>query len=420
MVKLLHFADAHIDLARQGRHDADTGLPLRVMDFLESLDTIVDAAISERVDLVIFAGDAYRDRTPAPTYQREWGKRIMRLSAAGIQTLLVLGNHDLSPAIGRAHALQEFETLQVPNIHVISKPCLLSPEQLNRLPVQVIGIPWLNRSGLAAALASGNEAAQNLEFGLEGNLTAVIGGFLEKLDPQFPAVLAAHVTVQGAVYGNERSVMLGRDFILPGSLVRDRCLDYVALGHIHKAQNLNPQGYPAVIYPGSIERVDFGEVNDHKTFVIAALKKGRTTFEQRDLPGRKFIDKSVTVTDKDQAQQQITKAMPSEKEIQDAIFRLVIHYPYDWEALIDEPAIRRKAENAFEFHLIRRPRIQARLRLPKDKTITSMTPLELLEQYWKVIGNHYTEDDEKVLNQMAAEIMHFVESGGITEDSAQG
>jgi DNA repair protein SbcD/Mre11 len=83
-MRLLHFADAHIDMANYGRHDPETGLPLRVLDFLKSLDTIVDAAISERVDMVIFAGDAYKDRSPAPTFQREWGKRIIRLSQAKI------------------------------------------------------------------------------------------------------------------------------------------------------------------------------------------------------------------------------------------------------------------------------------------------------------------------------------------------
>ena len=113
-MKLLHFADAHIDMANYGRHDPETGLPLRVLDFLKSLDTIVNTAIHEKVDMVIFAGDAYKDRSPAPTFQREWGRRIIRLSQARIPTLLLVGNHDLSPAIGRAHAIQEFDTLQVP------------------------------------------------------------------------------------------------------------------------------------------------------------------------------------------------------------------------------------------------------------------------------------------------------------------
>jgi len=58
MLKILHFADAHIDMANYGRHDAVTGLPLRVIDFLKSLDAIVNTAIVEKVDRVLFAGDA--------------------------------------------------------------------------------------------------------------------------------------------------------------------------------------------------------------------------------------------------------------------------------------------------------------------------------------------------------------------------
>src|SRR5512144_2015465 len=140
MVRILHFADAHIDMANYGRHDPNSGLPLRVMDFLKSLDTIIDTAIDEKVDLVLFAGDAYRDRSPAPTFQREWGRRIMRLSRAGIPTLLLVGNHDLSPSLGRAHAIEEFSTLDVPHVRVLDKPVFLRPDDLYGLPLQVIAM----------------------------------------------------------------------------------------------------------------------------------------------------------------------------------------------------------------------------------------------------------------------------------------
>ena len=133
-MKLLHFSDAHIDMANYGRHDPQTGLPLRVLDFLKSLDTIVDTAISEKVDMVIFSGDAYKDRSPAPTFQREWGRRIMRLSQAQIPTLLLIGNHDVSPSIGRAHALQEFKTLQVPFVKILDQPCFLKSDELGSCP----------------------------------------------------------------------------------------------------------------------------------------------------------------------------------------------------------------------------------------------------------------------------------------------
>lgn len=415
MIKLLHFADAHIDLARQGRRDPETGLPVRVLDFLRALDRIVDTAVSEKIDLVIFAGDAYRDRTPAPTYQREWGKRMMRLSEAGIQTLLVVGNHDVSPAAGRAHTLQEFDTLQVPHIHVISKPCLLTPDELNGLQIQVIGIPWLNRSGLAAAFADTDAAADEINIQLESQITRIIEEFIKDLDPVLPAVLTSHISVQGASYGNERSVMLGKDLVLTASLIKDKRLDYVALGHIHKAQNLNPEGQPPVIYPGSIERVDFGEIEDEKTFVIAEIEKGMPTkFKWMKLEGRPFISRSVTIDDPESVQVQIMKAIPAPDVIRDAMFRLILTYPRDWEAMIDEAAIRRAAEPAFEFHLIRRPLSSSRLRLPGDMEITNLSPGKLLELYWKTVASDTNDLD--VLNELAGEIIQSVETGADISD----
>ena len=144
-LRVLHFADAHIDIANYGRHDPETGLPLRVVDFLRALDQIVETAVSQQVDLVIFAGDAYKDRNPQPTFQRAWGERMMRLSQAKIPTVLLVGNHDVSPAAGRAHTLHEFDTLAVPHIYVADKPRLLGPDKLG-IPAQIITLPWLSRS----------------------------------------------------------------------------------------------------------------------------------------------------------------------------------------------------------------------------------------------------------------------------------
>jgi len=281
MLKILHFADAHIDIANRGKHDPDNGFAVRILDFIKALDTIVDAAIEERVDLVIFAGDAYKDRTPVPTFQREWGKRIMRLSNAGIPTLLLVGNHDLSPSSGRAHALQEYETLSVPHVWVASKPCLLKPQDLDGLPVQILALPWVSRSGLMAALEMSAIDPGEVYSALEERLTQLVHLWLdEKIDPTLPVILTAHASVQGAIFGGERSVMLGNDLVLPGSLVRDPRLDYVALGHIHKPQNLDPEGHHPIIYPGSIERVDFGEAEDDKFYIIATVEKdGKTKVE---------------------------------------------------------------------------------------------------------------------------------------------
>ncbi|RPJ44982.1 MAG: exonuclease SbcCD subunit D, partial [Chloroflexi bacterium] len=221
MTRILHFADAHIDIANYGRHDPQSGLPLRTQDFLKSLDAIVAAAIEERVDLVLFAGDAYKDRTPVPTFQREWGRRIVRLSQAGIPTLLLIGNHDISPAIGRAHAMQEFETIPVPHVRVLSKPGFLGPNELEGLPLQLISLPWVSRSSLMAMLELNGAEPGKIYEELEARIVQLVNLWMEeRRDPALPVVLTAHASVQGAVYGGERAVMLGSDLVLPGSLVR--------------------------------------------------------------------------------------------------------------------------------------------------------------------------------------------------------
>lgn len=405
-LKILHFADAHIDMANFGRHDPESGLPVRVMDFLKSLDEIVDTAIDEKVDMVLFAGDAYKDRNPAPTFQRAWGRRIMRLSRAGIPTLLLVGNHDLSPSLGRAHALEEYATLEVPHIHVLDEPSYLGPDDLEGLPLQVIALPWLTRSKMMAQLNISAADPTKIYEELEERLTELVNHYLEdKVDPDLPTILAAHASVQGAVYGGERTVMLGADLVLSGSLVKDTRLDYVALGHIHKAQNLNENAHPPVIYPGSIERVDFGEAHDDKFFVIVKLEKGNAEVDWRQLKGiRPFIDiPPIKLDSQENINQRIQEALPKPEKLEGAILRLTLEYPREWEALIDDAALREMTANTFEFHLVKRPQMDTRIRIPEDQQVSELSPYDLLDLYWK--SAHVEKEARQSLTQLAKEII---------------
>jgi DNA repair protein SbcD/Mre11 len=403
MPTILHFADAHIDMANHGRHDPQSGLPVRVVDYLKSLDTIIEAAINEKVDLVIFAGDAYKDRSPAPTFQREWGRRIMRLSHAAIPTLLLIGNHDLSPALGRAHALESFDTLEVPYVRVLDRPAFLGPGELFDLPLQVLALPWISRTGYLAQLESPAPDLGEVYTEIEDLLTNLIQEWLEEANLLLPTVLTAHASVAGASYGGERTVMLGSDLVLPGSLVKDPRLDYVALGHIHKPQDLNPDNHPPVIYPGSIERVDWGECNDDKFFIVAHVERGQTKVEWRKLTGiRPFIDRRLRLESQENVSDSLRAALPPPGELEGAIVRLTLEYPRDWEALIDEAALQEHSARAFEFHLVRRPMMKTRIRLPEDQAIGSLTPLELLDLFWR---DKISDEDSPVLLKLAGEVI---------------
>ncbi len=414
-MRILHFADAHIDMANYGRHDPASGLPLRVLDFLKSLDTIVNTAIEERVDLVLFAGDAYKDRTPAPTFQREWGKRIMRLSQARVFTLLLIGNHDVSPAYGRAHAIQEFDTLQVPFVRVIDRPSFLGPDDLWGMPLQVIAIPWIARSGLMAYFELSAEKPEEIYQSLEERIAALVEEWLERADPTLPIVFTAHASVEGAAYGAERLVMLGNDFTLSGGLVKNPRFNYVALGHIHKPQDVNQGQQPPVVYPGSIERIDFGEAQEERCFVIAHIAAGQPTrLEWRPLQTRPFVDRRVRLQPGDAVTETLLASLPSSEALEGAIVRLVIEYPRTMDALIDDAALRRHAERAFEFHLVKRPQIEARVRLPHDQTtMNTLTPLELLELYWRATN----VEDAEALQALARQLLSDEETPPITRSN---
>ncbi len=97
-------------------------------------------------------------------------------------------------------------------------------------------------------------------------------------------------------------------------------------------------------------------------------------------------------------------ALPAQDDLRDAVVRLTVTYPRDWETDIDESAVRRHAEPAFEFHFLRRPQMEARLRLPEGQLASSMDHTQLLETYWKTLDIENAEQ----LNLLAMEIMHEV------------
>lgn len=385
-LRVLHFADAHIDIANYGRHDPETGLPLRVVDFLRALDQIVETAVSQQVDLVIFAGDAYKDRNPQPTFQRAWGQRMMRLSTAKIPTVLLVGNHDVSPAAGRAHTLHEFNTLAVPYIHVADKMRLLGPDQLG-VPVQIITIPWVSRSQFMTRQDATGQSEQDVLTDIEEQVTYIVERFIQQADPTLPLILTAHASVQGAKYGSERTVMLGHELVLGGNLVNNPRLDYVALGHIHKHQCLTAVNqHPPVVYPGSIERIDFGEARETKGFVLAEISRGHTSWEFIKLKTRRFLDFKPETRNADNFMSDIMAQLPDPNGVTDAICRVQLRYPRDWEPLLDERAIADHFSRALSIQIQKHYDVEKRTRLGDTAAVESLTPEQLLETYWQTIN----------------------------------
>jgi exonuclease SbcD len=327
----------------------------------------------------------------------------MRLSRANIPTLLLIGNHDIAPAEYRAHTLQEFETLSVPHIYVADDLRLWGPAELG-VAAQVITIPWVTRSRFLARHdmtgKSGEQVMDEIAERIQLSLQAVLES---QIDPALPVILTAHASVHGARYGSERQVMLGQDLTLSSGLVTDPRLDYVALGHIHKHQVLNDQ--PPVVYAGSIERIDFGEAGEKKGYVLAEVERGRTTFRFVPLNIRPFIDKPISITDPERFMETVMADLPARDKITGAICRLRIEFPQQYEPLLDEKAIRDYFDDAFDLRLIKHRLGEDRSRLPKDMTIESLSPLDLLTIFWRT--KHKDRAEIATLLELASEVLGF-------------
>ncbi len=381
MIRVLHFADLHLGIENYGRLDPQTGLSTRLMDFLRAFDSLVDFAAREGVDLVVFAGDAFKTRDPSPTHQREFACRIHRLAhALRIPTFLLVGNHDLPNVAEHAHAIEIFQTLNVENVWVARRPAVYRIDT-RRGTLQIVALPWVTRSALLAREEFKNlsldEIHQLMLSKLE-NLVQGPAGLISQLDPALPTILVAHGTVQGAVYGSERNIMLGRDLALPLGLVRHPAFDYVALGHIHKHQCLAED--PPVVYCGSLERIDFGEAEESKGFVLVDLDKEKAHWRFVPVDARRFVTIHVRA-DGENPTQQVLDAIAAHP-IQGAVVRLMIRTTPQANPRLDDTAIRRALAPAFHIAAIAREvERPLRLRLGSQESIEALTPLQLLERY---------------------------------------
>ena len=381
-MKILHFADLHLGVERYGRIDPATGLSTRLGDFLAALDELVDYALDNSVDLVLFCGDAYRSRDPSQTHQREFARRMGRLAAHGIAVFLLVGNHDLPNAAGRANSVEIFDTLEVHNIYVGAQPGTYLVNTRSG-DVQVIALPWARRSELLARDDVKNLTAEQVNQKLRRTLTDILNQEIESLDRSLPALVAGHFSVSTARAGSERNMLLGQDYFLEHSVLARPELDYIALGHIHRRQELS--AIPPIVYSGSLQRVDFGDEDDDKGFYSLELDASRPaggrviSCDFRKVNARRFL--TITVdADTDDPTATVLDAT-SKRDISDAIVRLIIRVKESNEPMLNDAEIRRALSSAYYVgSIVKDVERERRVRIGGEGS-QQLSPIKALEVY---------------------------------------
>jgi len=365
-VKLLHTADIHLGAKTYGRRDPDTGLNTRLLDVRQSFEALVQRALEEQIDAFLFCGDAYHTADPTPTQQQIFAECLQPLADAGIPLLLVIGNHDHPVTYGRASSLDIFEYVDG-DVHCYRKPASsVQVVDTPSGPLQVIPLPWPIRSQIVTKEEYRSMTPEELRQFIEETYVnyvqrraddvqneAVVeraDGTEHRLSPDVPTVLAGHVTLQGAeLAGSERTTLIASAPKFTVGQLAVPPIDYVALGHIHRAQNRNPDGHPPVVYAGSIERVTFTERNEKKGFYLVdvdpAADPQHTEASFVETPARPFVALQVDARDAEAPTERLLSAVES-ATITDAIVRIRYHVEEEQIPLVDQERLRAALSDA--------------------------------------------------------------------------
>ncbi len=224
-------------------------------------------------------GDGYRTFNPSPI-ETDVMHRTRLLKQNGINSEIIVANHDLreSESDGSVHAFIDMKNLggamtvvEKPSIMpVIGKVNGVDTQIAFRLLIPHIGKATLQRAGLT--------------------YPQMFKRIADEMISQLPAgskmILVSHFFVKEAKVGPHDHIMDGAHLVPLASLQDPRLLA-VFLGDIHKAQRLAEK--PLVVYPGSIDRVDFGEAEDPKGFIYYEVHGSEIKIEFVPTPARRFL-----------------------------------------------------------------------------------------------------------------------------------
>ena len=332
-MRLLHTADWHLcdQLGRLNRTD----------DLKRRVERVAEFCEEHAVEVLLIAGDLFSEQasveqmTDALVHVRT---QFAAFFARGGTILAVTGNHDRD---ARIDMVRSGMALAVPQagaggILATGRMYLLNGCAVTKLrdaagqAVQfvLVPFPFANRHGLSATEYRSKEEESRQ---LHTRVKEWIGRahLRDDFDATLQTVLVAHLHVRGSELTTAYK-MTDRDDVLFDFADLAPSWAYVALGHIHKPQTLGGAGH--VRYPGSLDRLDFGETHDDHGVILFDLGPDGLAGEPTRLPIAPTPFHTVHIADADAELPGLAAKYP---DAATAIVRLRVKLPLGTLSRID-------------------------------------------------------------------------------------
>jgi DNA repair protein SbcD/Mre11 len=257
VVRIFHTSDTHLGHQQYPRTDA-SGLNQREQDIYAAWHKVVAAAVAERPDLVVHAGDLFDGVRPGNRALAHAMDGFLELSRAGIPTVVIAGNHETPRLRETGSPFRLFAHL--PGVHVVYRGRRETVQlEAGGVPVRVHAVPQCeSQERLAAEVAEAPTGPDGVD------------------------VLVVHGAVQALAAFSHAEF---NEQVLEPSWFG--AFDYAALGHFHGLQQVAGNAW----YCGAPERVSIAEASQEKGFLDVTVEPGaspKATF--RPLEGRLYAD----------------------------------------------------------------------------------------------------------------------------------
>ena len=302
---IVHTADSHLGITRYFKIDPETGLNIRLLDFCYAFREVIDFVVENKPELFLISGDLFDKVNPTNFIRKFIQKELFRVSDVNVNTFIIPGNHETPRTRGVTNPLALY--MSIPHIFVGLKPF---EKKIGNY--KIYGVPY----------------TENPE------------DHIKRPERGYKNILMLHTTIEGSKLSSERYMSFDESTILPSKIPE---YDYVALGHIHKFQILKER----FVYPGSLEKYDFSEIEDDKGFVV--IDKNIEFVKTKT---REMIDLNISCENKTGFE--ITEeALEKLEKINDKIVRVLLEgkLPAGDKKNINYQKIREKANSALYFIL---------------------------------------------------------------------
>jgi len=396
-MKIAHFADTHF--REYGKFEPTYHLHSRTIDYLDSMDMMIDTIIAEEVDIVVFAGDAFHTHNPNQNLLYLFAENISKI-AQHCPIVMIPGNHDMPGPSYKASSIDVL-SLEIPGVTIANeyKNYMIETKSGN---IQISAFPFPMRQHI---LSEGDlrRSKKDTWVKYKDEVSKRLQELSGSLDKSFPSILIGHFIVSGASFQARPGMLVDDEVEVNLVELAEGGWDYVALGHLHNHQEVFDD--PPIVYSGSLDRVSFLDEHQDKGFVMIDIPEdGEVSWEFISVDARIMVTIDMDVTGTKTPMESIISKI-EEYDVQGAIVRVRIEC--DSVLYVDKLEVGRKLEemDMYELHgiSITVPRVISS-RLDSDRPASSYTEMEMIEIFF----TDTDEEEYEVLENLAEEIMEEV------------